>query len=176
MPATSQEPSGRFASQSDFRTGGSGRRRGCRRDIRSNGCTALFDRARSFRKAVRQKKQVFFIGADPKVRNFTGAPCRSKFGPDVFADALVPRRGIAARRFDFPKIAKLSIPRPRGFMPRDVAAMVIALPNGRVNRIPRTARLSSKTNALRFRDGDDAKSVQIRFIAKLKLLFKFDRS
>jgi hypothetical protein len=82
--------------------------RGCRRDIRSNGCTALFDRACSFRKAVRQKKQVFFIGADPKVRNFTGAPCRLKFGPDVFADALVPRRGIAARRFDFPKIAKFA--------------------------------------------------------------------
>jgi hypothetical protein len=33
-----------------------------------------------------------------------------KFGPDVFADALVPRRGIAARRFDFPKIAKFANP------------------------------------------------------------------
>jgi hypothetical protein len=49
-----------------------------------------FDRARSFRKAVRQKKEVFFIGADPKVRSFTGAVCPLKFGPDVFADALVP--------------------------------------------------------------------------------------
>jgi hypothetical protein len=43
-----------------------------------------------WRKAVRQKKEVFFIGADPKVRNFTGALCPLKFGPDVFADALVP--------------------------------------------------------------------------------------
>jgi hypothetical protein len=44
-----------------------------------------------WRKAVRQKKEVFFIGADPKVRNFIGALCPLKFGPDVFADALVPQ-------------------------------------------------------------------------------------
>jgi hypothetical protein len=42
------------------------------------------------RKAVRQKKAVFFIGADLKVRNFTGALRQLRFGPDVFADALVP--------------------------------------------------------------------------------------
>jgi hypothetical protein len=63
--------------------------RGCRRDIRSNGWTVFFDRACSFRKPVRQKKEVFFIGADPKVRNFTGALRQLRFGPDVFADALV---------------------------------------------------------------------------------------
>jgi hypothetical protein len=57
----------------------------------------IFRQGSLWLKAVRQKKAVFFIGADPKVRNFTGAPCRLKFGPDVFADALVPRRGIAAR-------------------------------------------------------------------------------
>ena len=32
------------------------------------------------------------------------------------------------------------IPPARGFMPGHVAAMVIALPNGRVNRIPRIPR------------------------------------
>jgi hypothetical protein len=100
----------------------------------------IFRQGSLWLKAVRQKKAVFFIGADPKVRNFTGAPCRLRFGPDVFADALVPRRGIAARRFDFPKIAKLSIPRPAASCREHVAAMVIALPNGRVNRIPRTLR------------------------------------
>jgi hypothetical protein len=47
---------------------------------------------------VRQKKEVFFIGADPKVRNFTGALRRLRFGPDVFADALVPRRRVVAAR------------------------------------------------------------------------------
>jgi hypothetical protein len=77
----------------------------------------IFRQGSLWLKAVRQKKEVFFIGADPKVRNFTGALCPLRFGPDVFADALVPRRGIAARRFDFPKIANVSIPRPRGFMP-----------------------------------------------------------
>jgi hypothetical protein len=43
-----------------------------------------------FEKPVRQKKEVFFIGADPKVRSFTGALRQLRFGPDVFADALVP--------------------------------------------------------------------------------------
>jgi hypothetical protein len=99
-----------------------------------------------FEKPARQKKEVFFIGADPKVRNFTGALRQLRFGPDVFADALVPCRRIAARRFDFPKIAKRPILPSRGFMPGDVAAMVIALPNGRVNRIPQTLRQSSKTS------------------------------
>jgi hypothetical protein len=52
---------------------------------------------------VRQKKEVFFIGADPKVRNFTGAFRPLKFGPDVFADALVPRRGVCRLAFRSPK-------------------------------------------------------------------------
>jgi hypothetical protein len=43
-----------------------------------------------WQKPARQKKEVFFIGADPKVRNFTGALRQLRFGPDVFADALVP--------------------------------------------------------------------------------------
>jgi hypothetical protein len=53
----------------------------------------IFDRACSFRKPARQKKEVFFIGADPKVRSFTGALRQLRFGPDVFADALVPQAG-----------------------------------------------------------------------------------
>jgi hypothetical protein len=44
------------------------------------------------------EEQVFFIGADPKVRSFTGALCRLRFGPDVFADALVPRRRVSFAR------------------------------------------------------------------------------
>ena len=42
-------------------------------------------------KPVRQKKQVFFLGAESLLRNFTGPKARLKSGPDVFADALVPR-------------------------------------------------------------------------------------
>jgi hypothetical protein len=49
-----------------------------------------FRRRFASRKPIRQKKEVFFIGADPEVRNFTGALRQLRFGPDVFADALVP--------------------------------------------------------------------------------------
>jgi len=52
-----------------------------------------------WRKPERQKKEVFFIGADPKIRNFAGTLRRLRFGPDVFADALAPKpaRIVAAR-------------------------------------------------------------------------------
>jgi hypothetical protein len=90
--------------------------RGCRRDIRSNGCTVIFRQGSLWRKAVRQKKEVFFIGADPKVRNFTGALCRLRFGPDVFADALVPRRGIAPGALISQKIAEGPASPARGLM------------------------------------------------------------
>jgi hypothetical protein len=40
------------------------------------------------------------FGADPKVRSFTGGFRRLRFGPDVFADALVPCRRAIARRLD----------------------------------------------------------------------------
>jgi hypothetical protein len=53
--------------------------------------------------------------------------------------------------------------------------MVIALPNGRVNRIPRTRGNPAKQPLLRFHGRHGGKAVQIRFIAMLKLLFKFDR-
>ena len=114
--------------------------RGCRRDIRSNGRTAVFDRACSFRKPVRQKKEVFFIGADPKVRNFTGALRQLRFGPDVFADALVPQAGAMSPAVLIPENPKKPVSSPPGFMPRTIAAMVIALPNRKVNRIPQTPR------------------------------------
>jgi hypothetical protein len=90
MPATSQEPSGRFASRSEFQTGGSGRRKRVSARHQVKRLDRTFDRACSFRKPARQKKEVFFIGADLKVRNFTGALRQLRFGPDVFADALVP--------------------------------------------------------------------------------------
>ncbi|WP_375413183.1 hypothetical protein [uncultured Bradyrhizobium sp.] len=71
--------------------------RGCRRDIRSNGWAAL-STGLAPTKTARQKKEVFFIGADPEVRNFTGGlKPQVRFGPDVFADALVPRRRAIAR-------------------------------------------------------------------------------
>jgi hypothetical protein len=95
MPATSQEPSGRFAFRSEFQAGGSVDERGCRRDIRSNGWTVI-SAGFALTKPVRQKKLNFVIdwrssfGADPEVRSFSGGFRRLRFGPDVFADALVP--------------------------------------------------------------------------------------
>ena len=63
----------------------------------------------ALRKPVRRKKEVFFIGADPKVRNFTGALRRLGFGPDVFADALVPRRRVTAARAVISQILKVDL-------------------------------------------------------------------
>ena len=64
--------------------------RGCRRDIRSNGWI-VFRKSSLFQEPVRQKKQVFFVRCGSlELRNFTGPKARSKSGPDVFADALVP--------------------------------------------------------------------------------------
>jgi hypothetical protein len=61
-----------------------------------------------WRKPVRRKKEVFFIGADPTVRSFTGAVRRLGFGPDVFADALAPRRRVVALRSVSQKIPRRS--------------------------------------------------------------------
>jgi hypothetical protein len=128
MPATSQEPSG------------SGRRKRVSARHQVKRLDRIFDRACSFRKPVRQKKEVFFIGADPKVRNFTGALRQLRFGPDVFADALVPQAGAMSPAVLIPENPKKPVSSPPGFMPRTIAAMVIALPNRKVNRIPQTPR------------------------------------
>jgi hypothetical protein len=73
--------------------------RGCRRDIRSNGRIDYFGGARSDGNRFGRRTS-FFIGADPTIRNFAGALCRSRFAPDVFADALVPSRRAVIRRGD----------------------------------------------------------------------------
>jgi len=90
MPATSHEPSGRFASRSGFYTGGSGRRK----RVSARHQVKRLDRPSGnsfFGKPVRQKKQVFFVRCGSTVRNFTGAETPIvKSDPDVFADALVP--------------------------------------------------------------------------------------
>jgi hypothetical protein len=89
---------------------------------------------------------------------------RLGFGPDVFADALVPRRRVVDARALISQIPKVDLPEsqrspdagrraaflrvgaaePRCRVLRDIAPgiapMVIALPNGRVNRIPRITR------------------------------------
>jgi hypothetical protein len=141
MPATSQEPPGRFASQSEFQTGGSGRRKEGVGETSGQTAVPLFSIEFALAKAGRQKKEVFFIGADPKVRNFIGAPCPLRFGPDVFADALVPQAGaLSSPAVLIPKNLKTPVSNPPGLIPGCVVAMVIALPNLRVNRIPRTPR------------------------------------
>jgi hypothetical protein len=76
-----------------------------------------FDRACSFRKPARQKKEVFFIGADPEVRSFTGALRQLRFGPDVFADALVPRWCIVAARGSIPENLKTPVSPRRASCP-----------------------------------------------------------
>jgi hypothetical protein len=63
----------------------------------------------------------FFIGAGPKIRNLTGAPCRSRFAPDVFADALVPRASPLRALPHLPSNpARRSLPKafPRASLPK----------------------------------------------------------
>jgi hypothetical protein len=95
MPATSQEPSGRFGFAAESKPAAPVDERGCRRDIRSNGWIVV--RGVRSGKPVRQKKQVFFVRCGSVVRNFIGLPSRKmKSDPDVFADALVRIASAAA--------------------------------------------------------------------------------
>jgi hypothetical protein len=71
MPATSQEPFGRFASRSEFKPADLVDERGCRRDNRSNGRADYFGGACSDENRFGRRTS-FFIGADLKIRNFTG--------------------------------------------------------------------------------------------------------
>jgi len=68
---------------------------------------STFRRAQALdRKPVRQKKQVFFVRCgSPRAPQFHRASRPNvKSGPDVFADALVPKAGAsAAWRFRFPQ-------------------------------------------------------------------------
>ena len=68
--------------------------RGCRRDIRSSGRTASSRKAQASPGRSGRRNEFSSFGADPsrqrRGRSFTGTPSGSKFGPDVFADALVP--------------------------------------------------------------------------------------
>jgi len=109
------------------------------------------------------------------LRNLTGI-AGVRFGPDVFADALV--RHPARRRpgFSFPnsEIRSSRIAVGAAYPPR-LFAMVIGSPNRTVNRIPKIRDNPAKPAFPRFRDRRRARRVQIRFIAMLKLLFKFDR-
>jgi hypothetical protein len=109
---------------------------------------SYFSKSSLLVKPVWQKKQAFFVRCGSLgIRNFTGAPKpHVRSGPDVFADALVPNAGpdgtwrANSQQFRFVNICRpadgsrlrLSPWRPA------VVAMVIALPNGRVNRIPRS--------------------------------------
>src|SRR4051794_18719487 len=119
MPATSREPSGRIASRSKFKPAALVDERGCRRDIRSNGRTVIRQRSRFSEKPARQKNAIFnywrsSLGADflsPQSYRLL----QVRFGPDVFADALVPSR--ACRPGIFPKLLTSQIgnrrPEPR---------------------------------------------------------------
>jgi hypothetical protein len=71
--------------------------RGCRRDIRSNGWTVISAGFALTKTGSAEEAQYPYwrssFGADPKVRSFIGGFRQLRFGPDVFADALVPLAG-----------------------------------------------------------------------------------
>lgn len=83
--------------------------RGCRRDIRSNGWI-VFRESSLFQNRSGRRNRFSSFGAESLLRNFTGPKARLKSGPDVFADALVPRnvcrsdcRASGARHLDLSK-------------------------------------------------------------------------
>ncbi|MBN8992789.1 MAG: hypothetical protein J0H42_31510 [Rhizobiales bacterium] len=83
--------------------------RGCRRDIRSNGWID-FRESSLFQNRSGRRNELSSFGAESLLRNFAGLKARLKSGPDVFADALVPRnafrsdgRAPGARRSDISK-------------------------------------------------------------------------
>jgi hypothetical protein len=67
--------------------------RGCRRDIRSNGWIEFSNIVGSKTGPAEETSFLRSVRIS-KVRNFAGGPKppHAKSGPDVFADALVPRR------------------------------------------------------------------------------------
>lgn len=67
--------------------------RGCRRDIRSNGWID-FRESSLFQNRSGRRNKFSSFGAESLLRNFTGPKARLKSGPDVFADALVPRNAF----------------------------------------------------------------------------------
>jgi hypothetical protein len=158
MPARHTSPQNRFASQKQIPTGGSGRRKRVSARHQVKRLDGISQRVRSFRKPVRQKKQVFFVRCGSLRSAISPAKAQVKSGPDVFADALVlsepqpmrrsapvsplprlvlsvhgsrpGRGGIAA-----PAADSRSWPDTR--RARNVARMVIVVRNRTVNQIPR---------------------------------------
>ncbi len=179
MPATSQEPSGSFASRSEFQTGGSGRRKrvSARHQVKRSGL--VFDRVRSgeirfggrrkFSSSVRIQRSAvspalvagwdLVLTCSPTPSFHAGALSPGVLIPRILnrsyqAAALPAWQRITQRRAArcaaksgvVTNSASLAVPALRSSEERctvsgtRTVAMVIALPNGRVNRIPRAAR------------------------------------
>jgi hypothetical protein len=153
MPAASREPTAAICFSKQIQTGGSGRRKrvSARHQVKRPGRS--FDRVHALSEAGAAEESdtgllAFFIRCGSLSGSATSpAPASVRFGPDVFADALVPSRRVVAA-FS-PPIRKID----RRTRCRDVSAasrpaplppMVIGSPNRRVNRIPQIQRQSSK--------------------------------
>ena len=151
MPATSQEPSGRLPRPGRVRKRRlrSTKRVSARHQVKRPERYSL-SRTRSGRR-IRSCYWRSSFGADPCIRSLTGQGQGLRFGPDVFADALVPRRRsrphcFSHRYSEWPSgVAALLRRLPRAAQIALLAPMVIVSPNRTVNRIPQIARQSSKT-------------------------------
>ena len=166
--------------------------RGCRRDIRSNGWIDLSQEFALLENRSGRRNEFSSFGADlqdPQFHRRSLADVKS--GPDVFADALVHRgtpwfpAGAQRPSYHFPNLrsslfrtALVSPPEgcPALLAPASLVPMVIALPNGRVNRIARIGGNPSEIRIFANLRRQLARSVYAGFIAILKLPFKFDRS
>jgi hypothetical protein len=113
MPARHQEPSGRSASLKQvLNRKALVDERGCRRDIRSNGWIDLSTSSGASSKTGPAEETGFLrsvrISRAPQFHRASKPNVKS--GPDVFADALVPKAGAsAAWRSLFPQLPPLLI-------------------------------------------------------------------
>jgi len=151
MPATSQEPSGRLPRP--------GRVRKAAAPVDEEGVGETSGQTAgallALAKAVRQKNPIlllaFFIRCGSLYPQSHRPRPGLRFGPDVFADALVPRRRsrphcFSHRHSEWPSGVPALLRRlPRAAQIALLAPMVIVSPNRTVNRIPQIARQSSKT-------------------------------
>ena len=155
--------------------------RGCRRDIRSNGWIELSGSARASKAGPAEENRFSSFGADCLRSAIPPATSWSMgSGPDVFADALAPARGKLRPAFRLP--FQYCLPGSFAFARIRVRSRHFPLPPWlsvceirRVNR-PLTVRQSSQISSL-FRLGRLPRPPRVytRFIATLKLPFKFDR-
>ena len=181
MPATSQEPPGRFASTRQSPKAAPVDEEGVGETSGQTAGALSLSRKRSGRR-IRYCYWRSSFGADPLYPQSHRPRPGLRFGPDVFADALVPRRRSRPRYFfhrksNWPSGVSRASAGGRVLHDRAIGSdgYRFAKPHGKSNS-ENCAVIQQNSDFCRLPTAPAEACVQIRFIAMLKLPFKFDRS